>query len=234
MLEAPPNRPPPPVLAVKENPPPAGFEAAGVLKLNPPDAAPKPPEAAGGAAAPKGLEAGAPNADGAEEPPKGDAPKAGVLDAPKRLPELGELKAVPPKAGVEEAPKAGVLLAPKADPLLAPKPKGALEAGAEAPNRPPPAAGALAPKPPNAGVLAGGVLPKPPKAELVLPKAGVELAPKGAAALCAPNTLPVALAPKPLLLLAAAPPNPKPPGLVDAAGVPKPAGAAVPFLMPAA
>ena len=42
------------------------------------------------------------------------------------------------------------------------------------PKRPPPVAGALAPKPPKAGVLAGAAAPKPPpKGEgLAAPKAG--------------------------------------------------------------
>lgn len=78
---------------------------------------------------------------------------------------------LPPNAGVLAAPKAEVLLAPP------PKLKGELAAGvdAAAPKRPPPAAGALAPKPPNAGVLAGVAEPKPPpKGEGLVeaPKAG--------------------------------------------------------------
>lgn len=111
------NRPGQPVLAApkppapepNENPPAAGFAAAGVLKLNPPEAAgaPKPPDA--GAGAPKGLEVGVPKA-GVEEAPKGeDPPKAGVLDAPKMPPpELGAPKPVLPNAGVDAAVQGGI------------------------------------------------------------------------------------------------------------------------------
>lgn len=71
-----------------------------MLKLNPPEeaGAPKPPEVG----APNGLlDVGVPKA-GVEEAPKGDEPpNAGVLDAPKRLPELGAPKAEPPNAGAE-------------------------------------------------------------------------------------------------------------------------------------
>lgn len=73
-----------------------------------------------------------------------------------------------------------MLEAPKAEPLLAapPKLKGELAAGVDAaPNRPPPVAGALAPKPPKAGVLAGVDAPNPPPngEGLAAPKAGAEV-----------------------------------------------------------
>lgn len=181
------------------------------------------------------------------EAPKGDEPpKAGVLEAPKMLLELaGAPKAKPPNAGCEAgAPKAGVLAAPNAGVLAAlpPKLKGELAAGWDAaPNRPPPVAGALAPKPPKAGVLVGVEVPKPPpKGDglAAAPKAGVELPPNGDAALACPNTLPVVLAPKPGLLLAAAP-NPNPvgvgvaPGAAPKAGAAAGAGAALWFFTPA-
>ena len=96
--------PKPPAPEPNEKPP--GLEVAGVLKLNPPaDAAgaPKPPAAGAGAPKGLGLEVGVPNA-GVEDAPNGEEPpKAGVLLAPKRLPELGHPKAHPPYAAAEDA-----------------------------------------------------------------------------------------------------------------------------------
>ena len=94
----------PPALLAAGNPnPPAGFEAAGVLKLNAgvEVGAPKAP-AAGAEGAPNALLPGVPNA-GAEAPKPPPVPKAGVLLAPNMLAELGAPNPVLPNAGVDAA-----------------------------------------------------------------------------------------------------------------------------------
>lgn len=105
--------------------------------------------------------------------PKGVAPNAGVLDAPKRG-AAAEADAKE-KAGVETAPKgegAGVAVAPKRDGELAAK-AGVLDGAANGD-------GAAAP---NAGVLAANGDGAEAPAKLndgvdVAPKAGVEVPPK--------------------------------------------------------